>query len=189
MRAVISFKGTAPLLLHNVRLADPLNEWAKELKALSSKRAKTEEDHMAMARVEFLGGLYIRDDGPYLPSTMLHRVIQDGAKLSKNGKNIERGLIVLDDASLVYKGPRKAEAMFKDKSFVDRRVVSVGQQKVVRTRPCFHDWAVEFEVEVIEDLLDLDILKRVIDDAGRCTGVGDYRPRFGRFQAKVEVLK
>jgi hypothetical protein len=174
--------------MHNIRLADPLNEFARELKSITSKRKKTDEDHADMARVEFMGGIYWTEQlGPYLPAENILRTIQDGAKLSKQGKSVERGLIVLDDAPLLYAGPRDREGLFADARFVDRRPVSIGQAKTVRTRPCFREWVAEVEAEVLTEVLDLDILARVTEDAGRYTGVGDYRPRFGRFDASVEV--
>ncbi len=74
--------GTRPLLLHNVRLASPLNAFAKQMKALNAPRIKTDEDRFAMARVEFEGGMYFDPDlGPVMPGLNLHASIQEGAKV------------------------------------------------------------------------------------------------------------
>ena len=68
MKVRLSIEGTAPLLMHNIRLADPLNPIAKAMKAISSKRKKTDDDLAQLARLEFEGGLYVLPDlGPYLP--------------------------------------------------------------------------------------------------------------------------
>ena len=46
---------SSDMLLHNGQMANPLNKWAKLMKQISSKRAKTDADYEEMARIEFLG--------------------------------------------------------------------------------------------------------------------------------------
>ena len=52
----LTIKGVSPLLLHNGQTANPLNKYARQLKAVSGKRNKTDEDFEAMAKIEFLAG-------------------------------------------------------------------------------------------------------------------------------------
>src|ERR1700748_2033656 len=59
----VTFTGCTPLVIHNVRLANPLDSYTRAIKAISSKRSKTEDDHAEMMRLEWEGGLYI-DSGP-----------------------------------------------------------------------------------------------------------------------------
>jgi hypothetical protein len=42
----------APLLCHNGQLADPLNDIARQMKKISSKREKTDTDLEELARLE-----------------------------------------------------------------------------------------------------------------------------------------
>ena len=66
MQFRITITGTAELLMHNARLANPLDSAAKAMKAISSKRVKTDEDHAEMARLEHFGSLYYDSEiGPY----------------------------------------------------------------------------------------------------------------------------
>ncbi len=51
--------------------------------------------------------------------------------------------------------------------------------------PIFLSWAAEFEIAYMQDVIDEAALVRAVDEAGRRVGIGDYRPRFGRFSAKV----
>ncbi len=46
------------MLQHNGQTADPLNEFAKELKKVSGKRNKTDEYHALMGEIEWRAGLY-----------------------------------------------------------------------------------------------------------------------------------
>ena len=81
-------RGVAPLLMHNGQLANPMNKFAKAMKAVTSKRKKTDEDHIELARLEFLGGLYADDQGrAVLPGEVIEGTIVAGAKKTKKGKD------------------------------------------------------------------------------------------------------
>jgi len=186
----ITLTGTAPLLVHNIRLANPLDPIAKAMKAVSSKRTKTDDDYEELARLEFVGGLYLDEAvGPYLPGQNIERSLTDGARITKAGKKVERGLFVTDDVvPLLYKGPRTAEDLWADENFRSVLAVKVGTSRVMRTRPMFRDWAVEADAELDPTVLSLDELGPIAETAGSMTGLGDYRPRYGRFVSKVEKL-
>lgn len=49
----IKIVGISPLLMHNGQTSDPLNRFSKQLKAVSSKRKKSDEDYEEMARIEW----------------------------------------------------------------------------------------------------------------------------------------
>jgi hypothetical protein len=57
-RVQAKITGTSPVLLHNCQLANPRNWFTKQLKEVSSKRKKTEQDHDLLSQIEWLGGLY-----------------------------------------------------------------------------------------------------------------------------------
>ena len=59
--------GVSPLVKHNGRLANPWDPMAKALKAVAGERAKTDADFEELARIEFLGGLYVCENGPCIP--------------------------------------------------------------------------------------------------------------------------
>ena len=46
--------GAAPLLMHNGRLADPLDEHARAMARVADKRPKTEADHLRLAELELI---------------------------------------------------------------------------------------------------------------------------------------
>ena len=49
----VTVEGIRPLLMHNGRLCDPLDEHTKKLKALAKQRNKSDDDHIRVARAEF----------------------------------------------------------------------------------------------------------------------------------------
>jgi hypothetical protein len=185
-------QGTRPLLMHNVRLASPLNPYAKQLKALNAKRVKTDEDRLEIARVEWEGGLYWMDGiGPYIPGPNLLASLIGGARLLKAGKKVERGVTVDGiEFPLIYRGPRDIDALWGggESEYVDVRTVKVQTSKVDRCRPIFREWAFEAELLLDPKVIEPEEFRAVADNAGQFEGLGDYRRMFGRFNATVEAL-
>lgn len=177
-----------PLLLHNERLANPMDEVAKAMKTISSKRSKSEDDFAELARLEFQGGVYELPNGRIgIPAWNVQRSLQDGARINRLGKAIERGLTIMspDVVPLTHSGPDTAEKMWKAGHY-DQRSVKVGTSKVTRTRPSLRDWSTTVKFHLDTEILDLDQIKLVADKAGLLCGLGDYRPRYGRFTAIVK---
>lgn len=180
------------MLCHNEQLADPMSPAAKALSALTSRRgnAKKTETHVEdVARAEWDGGLYWDESvGPYLPAFNILAAIREGARLSKLGKEVERSVHLLgsDMVPILYEGPRTLDAMWERGTVhVHRCGVKVGQAKIMRTRPKFSRWSLEFTLSIVDDRISREDLERVMGDAGRYTGIGDFRARFGRFTVEV----
>lgn len=185
--------GRVPLLVHNVRLADPLDPWAKKLKAVSGKKTKSDDDHYEMARLEYFGGLYFDPDlGPYLPAEYLWTSIIGAARQSRKGKEVERAVSMTEDRMPIeYEGPRTIEELYNDGKgpFVDRRMAGVQGKKVARTRPRFPTgWVVETIFMLNLSGINAEDFKRYAELAGETEGLGDYRRIFGRFDTEVTPL-
>jgi hypothetical protein len=136
LKVRITITGTAPLLMHNVRLANPLDPIARAMKETSGKRKKTDEDLERLARLEFEGGLYVDSAGPYLPGANIEKCLVEGARVTRQGKQVERGLFVTDnEVPLLYDGPRTADGLWADESFRSMMAVKVGTSRVMRCRP------------------------------------------------------
>lgn len=182
----LQMTGTRPLLMHSDKFADPLNPLTKAHKALTSKRKKTDEDHEAIAKSEWLGGLYIDSTGPYLPGVNVESALIAGAKLSKLGMQIKRSVEIMDEkCHIEYDGPKGAEALW-NAAFYDARSVKVQTARLMRYRPLFRKWACVVEIAFDAETINRDQVVKCMEDAGQYCGVGDYRPKFGRFT--VEVL-
>ena len=190
MRFTITMTGTTPLLMHNGRLADPLDPAARALKKVTSKRNKTDDDHLAVSEAEFMGALYIDPHvGPYLPGLNIEVALWQGAKMNKLGEKVRRGLMITSDVNpLAYNGPRDAVSLWESEQFTHRAAVVVSRARVMRTRPIFREWAVQADGILDESQLDLDQLHQIASNAGSFVGIGDWLPRFGRFTAKVEEV-
>lgn len=182
-----TIEGTRPLLMHNGRLTDPLDPFTKKLSQAAKKRNKSDDEHIAVGRIEFEGSLYWdAKAGPYLPIDNLQAMLIEGARKRKMGKEFESLVEVVEPASLdgykiEYKGPRDPEGMWGAAMYL-RKGAIVGQSRVIRTRPRFKEWRCSFEIEILDDGPDPSHVERALADAGRLIGMGDWSPRYGRFQ-------
>lgn len=178
--------GTSPLMMHSDRLADPLAPETKAHKALTGKRKKTDDDHEAIAKSEFIAGAYWDEKvGFYLPGANIDATFIAGAKLQKLGTHWKRGALVLEDRiKLLHDGPSTPELLWNDRRFVDVRGVRVGAAKLMRYRPIFPSWAAELSITINTDVLNIDEAKKAIEDGGKLIGTCEYRPRFGRFEVQ-----
>lgn len=67
--------------MHSGQTADPLNHYAKALKAVSSKRSKTDADHEEMSKIEWFASLYLdKSQRVILPDYLLEAAFINGAK-------------------------------------------------------------------------------------------------------------
>ena len=71
--------------------------------------------------------------------------------------------------------------MWADHRFRYTTPVVIGRVKVLRTRPKFDEWSVDLTLIFDGEFMRRETLLDIVRLAGRRVGVGDYRPRFGRF--------
>lgn len=192
--------GGSALLMHNERLADPIDPFVQALSEITGKRKKAIADHEEIAYIEFLGGLYTTpslnyplngvEAIPCVPAWNVLRCLQDGAKRHKRGADVLRGIHPLvEDATLIYEGPSDPEKLWQSGKFSLRKSVGVQRNRTMRTRPLFIDWQAELDVEVDDTVFDLHSLKKAWSDAGVYSGLGDMRPVYGRFEGTIKEKK
>ncbi len=184
----LDITGTAPLLMHSARLADPLDDATRALARVTGKRKKTDDDHLEVARLEHLGSLYLDADlGPYMPGANIEAALFRGATKYKLGTALKSAMLVPEEVNpIVYRGPRDTAGLWSDKAFVHRASVKVGQARVIRTRPVFASWAVTASGSLDTEVVDPEAFEQIVETTGRLVGLGDWRPRFGRFDAAVK---
>lgn len=186
----ITISGTSALLMHNSQLSNPLHPSAKAVKKLTGKRQKTEDDYAELARVEWNGGMYWDAEiGPFIPGDNVWRCLYDASKKSKKGVKVKEGLFIATDRNpLAYSGPRDPDSMWRDENLKHFASAKVGMQRVTRCRPHFRGWATEADGVLDTALLDFAELQQIAEVAGSLVGLGDWRPRFGRFTAEVTAI-
>lgn len=183
--------GLVPLLMSSPRTVNPLDSITQEIKSYTGKRKKTLDDHQTIARLEWEAQLYHDPEiGPYIPGANVETCLRDSGKITRQGTAVVRAVVVSEDKlPLVYDGPRgnngRGTQDIWEANYKDLRRVGNQQNSVMRCRPMFSGWSLRVPVLLEQSILDRRDLLEIADRAGQMIGLGDYRPRFGRFTVEV----
>lgn len=178
--------GVTPLLMHNEVLANPMAPEAKRLKALTAKRKKTDDDIEAISRAEFDGGLYIDRDGPFVPDHWVLACLRDAGKTMRLGRDVTRGILIeVPGFPLRLSKAYKTADELWNAGYFDRRMVGNQKVRVLRTRPRFDVWGIAISVTFDTSVFDERQIEDLLHVGGQKIGLGDYRPRFGRFTVEA----
>lgn len=178
---IYHLKSVAPMLQHNGRTANPLDTFSKRMKAVSGKRVKTDADYEELARLEYAAALYMDESGPVIPSQCVDAMITEAAKKQRRGKDSKAAVYCPEHAALQYAGPRTVETLWGDERFRLVANVRVQSARIVRTRPMFPEWTAAVKLHYEDGLVNPAELDQWMTIAGNSIGLGDWRPRYGRF--------
>lgn len=180
--------GISPLLMHSGQLSDPMSPAARALKGVTGRRKKTDEDLLEIRRLEWLGSMYLDEKGqPCVPVDNILALVIGGAKKDKNGNEAKSGVMQCvgsETFALEYDGPKDIDKLYSDTRFVDCRSAKVGTSRVMRTRPIFRNWKLKIKLLYNPDVIDERTIRQALEISGERVGLGDYRPRFGRFEVQ-----
>jgi hypothetical protein len=170
-RIKVSIKGVAPLLQHKMSLADETQLASKTKKVSGQHKGDNPEDSL----YKFNG--IICEPSEHILQGIIKRLsdykIQGKGK--KTFKELGKGALNIVPEFI----PHKNQHWEVDSRTV---VIPATRGRTVRLRPRFDDWELnDFIIEIFNDALPIEVVKSALDDAGREGGIGDYRPRFGRF--------
>lgn len=173
--------GVAPLVMHNSRLADPLDPWSREIAAITTKRHKTIADHAQVAKCEWYGSAWVDNSRPCIPAHVIEGVIAAAARSRKRGGPARSGLICVANAALVHDGPDTLDELWEDQRFRLRMPVRTPGGRVMRTRPIFQNWQVDIAIRFLPSVVDAEAIEGWLKLGGDLHGIGDFRPRHGRY--------
>ena len=184
------FHGLSPMIMHSCQCVNPLHPISLEMKKITSKRKKTEEDIIKLSDLEWEAGLYWNKDvGVYIPAENIEATIREAAKSKKLGKHFQKGFMVQDMMIPLDIGEDLTkEEMCADVRFRDVRPMKVQQARVLRTRPRFNMWNITFMAAYDENILNFDDVVNAIEYGGQYVGLCDSRPKYGKFSAKITEL-
>lgn len=167
-KIVCGIKGLAPgMLMHRFPL--------ETIEAMD-KKPKEEQAEIAAYRNEKTQELYV-------PSDAVFQTLVNAAVYSK-GKG--RASLQKPTAACVSITPAHL-GLGTDKYEIDSRpaVNPPTGGRIVRHRPHFPEWEIEFNIEFDENLLKEEQVRKIVDNGGSLVGLLDYRPDckgpFGRF--------
>jgi hypothetical protein len=208
--------GKTPILLHwdNVEWADRMDAWKADPR--NKKLGKPGDDRTPPWR--WIGSCY--NDGNLLtiPSENVMRCIMEGAAEVPTGRGkktfkaqsqsgmmckdfhwplvVSGNLISIADVNVLgndefsFAYHLEAVKAMGFTLFVKR--ARIGQQKHIRVRPRFDNWAISGEIIITDSQITKELLQQILDVSGETKGLGDWRPGsktpgpWGMFEAVVK---
>jgi hypothetical protein len=149
---------------------------------------------------EWRESLYVYNGQVYQPANHFELSMTKAAvgfkvqgKRGKTYKDLFAANLFIDPEKILF-GIAEPEELDTDADkplYLDMRPVVIQRARVVRLRPAFSPgWKLSFKINIIDDELPAGILQDVLTLAGKAVGIGDYRPKFGRFSVShFEVVK
>lgn len=183
----MQWTGLTPLVMSNVRMADPFGEHCMKLGELTSipQKKRTKDQQFEIFRAMWEGYLYYNEkDGPVVPGQNIEACLREGAAKLKMKKDLLERLEI-DEVSvpLEYKGPRDLDGLWKTSKDI-RIAGKSGSSKRPVCRPIFAPpWSITFTV-LLDDVKAAQVLASA-EQAGRFVGLCTHRCfKWGRFEAK-----
>jgi len=187
----VTVRGVAALMQHRF----PMPDLGTQNKG--GKRSTGEKDYSQ----EWREYLYTDTNGMiYQPAAHFEGAMVKAAvsfkvkgKRGKSYKDLFSGNVVVTPEQIPHNltAPDELDADADKPLYLDMRPVVVNRSRVVRLRPTFKaGWQLSFSIEVLDDEIPADLLQDVLTLAGKSVGIGDFRPKFGRFMVThFEVVK
>ena len=167
--AKVKIKGTSPMLVHKFNM----------------EKSEKKKDKVYVPEEDAAKALY-KDEkiGCYVPSTWIESALREAGKnfpkQKSNYKNTIQSSVMVEEDKIPLNKDTWDE--------IDMRPVVIQRQRIVRSRPKFNNWELTFNVKFDDARITGDMLKDILVEAGSCKGIGDYRPKHGRFSVeKFEV--
>jgi len=87
--------------------------------------------------------------------------------------------------NFIYAGiqiePVEIPLITEDSYEIDLKPVVVNRSRIIRARPRFDEWTLEFMIEITDPIISPENLKQILKDAGKYNGLLDFRPLYGLF--------
>ena len=196
----LQLEGTEDLLCSNVAYSDPLGDFQPMKAYFTDKKGKAKTDgvHRAVRTLDWLFSGYWRTEGqvevdeaendvgfdgwadPYMPGQNLQRCLRNAATKWKLGKDVLRSVVVTNNPTIDFDGPRDAVGLFNSRS-PKFQLCSFTGRGVWVNRLRIPNWTAIFELTLDDEIMGIDQLRRIANMAGKSEGLGTWRPRFGRF--------
>lgn len=181
MEVLVTVTGTTPLICNKFTdaAADSSSKGSRSSSAGTDRGTPLEQAESK---------LYIGLNGkPMIPQPNLLRCLVDGGQFHKIGKK----QVTTQKSSLLYAcldiAGAEVEIEHEQPWKVDTRAVRIPSTggRILAHRPMFDDWMLTFAIDLDTSILNVKLLREIVDDAGKRIGLGDFRPStkgpFGRF--------
>jgi len=165
-------KGLCPLIQHNPESMSVLptgkkvdyNDAGYKKLEMESTQYRDEKGNLVQPADHFMAAL-----------------VKAGARFKYEGRlsyaSVVEGGVLIEPEMILHKKGTKVEK-FERWVVVPPRTGA----RIRRVRPIIKDWSLSFTTNVMNDSINFETLKKIFEYAGSFIGIGNWRPRYGRFE-------
>lgn len=192
-----TWTGKRPIIMHSAEMVDPLNPIVRRIRELTMKPSKkvTDAEREEIQRLEWEGSMYWDEElGFYIPSDNIEKCIKEGAQKSRLGKTVEAVVFATEDRIKIDCGkyPMDRQALYEMKRpdgkgslYSIRKAVRIPPKtgaRLMKVRAMIPTgWKLTVTLDYDETMMNVKDLIKAMIDGGAYIGLGDWRPKFGRF--------
>lgn len=186
----VTIQGVSAMLQHRFTGVE------EALSPVKRKSGSLEKEHL----LEWTKTMYARDGHLVIPAIHLEQCMVSAAvnfRIKGAGRKTYKdaflgGVIVIEPIipitrnGAIIPAPTEEDAKYNqydEPVYIDLRPVRVQRARVPRARVCINaGWEAKFSINVIDEQISAEVVEAVLEFGGRQKGIGDYRPKFGRFE-------
>jgi hypothetical protein len=174
--------GVAPLLMNKFPI-DAMAKLENNVQKAGAGGGTPEEEAEKRAYRDDEGRLVQPGEHIYQALVRVASEFRVKGRGKKTYKDNVKGVLLVEPEIIPHLYPESGG--FRKGFDIHSGTVVINRGRVVRHRPRLDDWALEFDLKVIvADMLPGDVLNAMLVRCGQVNGLGDYRPRFGRFMVE-----
>jgi len=177
----VAIEGIAPILFNRYTQANVV-----EVREGRSTARKTDGARQQEAQEN---KIYRNKDGLFCPAENIERAMVSACSISDLKYSGKKNLGSILKA-VVFIEPTEVSFGVDQPDYIDERPgrIPPGPRgaRVIIYRPALKPgWKLSFMIDVFDDRIAIEKIRRVLDDAGIYIGICDGRPKFGRFMVSV----
>jgi hypothetical protein len=173
----VEIKGLCSYIQHRMPSDKKSIDEMKQVVKVLSKNMADEKAFLKEAEL----GTYKNSEGYCIPSAQIEGCLTKAGvteKVSGQGRKTYKDYMnafVMVEPDEITINPQEYE--------IDRRFVRVQRSRIMRTRPKWtKGWTANFQLMILDDTIPTSIVKTLLEHGGMYVGIGDWRPKFGRFE-------
>jgi len=164
----VEITGVAPLLQHRFATEEHGENTSKSKKKVYDPKVEAEKCLYKNAKGE------IYQPAEHIYQSMVRAAVDFKFEKKRTYKDVITSGIIVQ--------PEEIPLIFEGQYEIDARGAVIQRSRIVRWRPRFNKWKLNFSICILDDEnISVSTLKEILERAGATKGIGDYRPRFGRF--------
>lgn len=186
----VKIKGVTPMLQHRFTEDALFGLLGTKTDTKKDKEAKTPRQ-IAEQHVYQSSDKHVYFSSEYITGALSYVATEYKQKNSqrKSLKQIIKGIVTPEQVSIPMYSDQNMKTPITDFEVDIRKATNHQKGAVAVCRPRMDKWYCEFDLQLDEDIVSVETLKNMLEDAGRRSGIGSFRVSKGGMFGKFQVIE